>query len=114
MTFDGISGNADDYQATSSNQVGGVLYNATLGLAAQLSSPTGLTLQVLGVATPLGSILGQLVAGPILNLVLPLLKPVFTALDSVLTPVLQLLGAQIGVSTVHGLPPVCGQSQLQY
>lgn len=114
MTFDGISGNADDYQATSSNQVGGVLYNATLGLAAQLSSPTGLTLQVLGVATPLGSILGQLVAGPILSLVLPLLKPVFTALDSVLTPVLQLLGAQIGVSTVHGLPPVCGQSQLQY
>jgi uncharacterized membrane protein len=39
---------------------------------------------------------------------------VFNALDSILTPVLQLLGAQIGVSTIHGLPPVCGQSKLQY
>jgi len=39
MTFDGISGNADDYQTTNSNQVGGVLYNATLGLATQLPVP---------------------------------------------------------------------------
>lgn len=114
MTFDGISGNADDYQNTNSNQVGGVLYNATLGLATQLSSPTGLTLKVFGAQTLLGSVLGQLVVGPVLAILLPLLKPVFNALDSILTPILQLLGAQIGVSTVHGLPPVCGQSQLQY
>ncbi|CAN7393891.1 pilus assembly protein TadG-related protein [Caballeronia sp. LjRoot34] len=110
MTFDGIVGNADDYQTTNSNQVGGVLYNATTGFATQLSAQNGLTVTVLGIKLPLGSAVGQILIG----FVVPLLTPVFNALDTVLMPVLQLLGAQIGVSTVHDLSLTCGQSQLQY
>ncbi|HMC47310.1 MAG TPA: hypothetical protein VKJ77_18475, partial [Caballeronia sp.] len=103
-------GNADDYQTTNSNQVGGVLYNATSGFASQLSAGNGLTLNVLGVSLPVSSPVGQ----ALLSFVLPLLTPIFNALDTVLMPVLQLLGAQIGVSTVHDLSLTCGQSQLQY
>src|SRR5471030_315031 len=110
LKFDGIVGNADDYQTTNSNQVGGVLYNATSGFASQLSAGNGLTLNVLGVSLPVSSPVGQ----ALLSFVLPLLTPIFNALDTVLTPVLQLLGAQIGVSTVHDLSLTCGQSQLQY
>ena len=110
MTFDGIAGNADDYQTTNSNQVGGVLSNATMGLATQLSAPNGLTVSVLGIQLPLGSSVGQILA----NFVVPLLTPIFNALDTILGPVLQLLGAQIGVSTVHNISLTCGQSQLQY
>lgn len=110
MTFDGIAGNADDYQTTNSNQVGGVLYNATTGLATQLSASNGLTVSVLGIQLPLGSAIGQTLA----NFVVPLLTPIFNALDTILGPVLQLLGAQIGVSTIHDISLTCGQSQLQY
>jgi uncharacterized membrane protein len=110
LTFDGIIGNADDYQTTNSNQVGGVLYNATSGLASEMSTGTALSLNVLGASLPVGSAVGQ----ALLSFILPLLTPVFNALDTVLTPVLQLLGAQIGVSTVHDLSLTCGQSQLQY
>jgi len=110
LTFDGIVGNADDYQTTNSNQVGGVLYNATTGFATQLSAGNGLTLNVLGISLPVGSAVGQ----ALLSFVVPLLTPIFNALDTVLMPVLQLLGAQIGVSTVHDLSLTCGQSQLQY
>jgi uncharacterized membrane protein len=42
------------------------------------------------------------------------LAPLLGALDLILVPVLQLLGAQIGVSTVHDISLTCGQSQLQY
>ncbi|WP_089160961.1 TadG family pilus assembly protein [Caballeronia sordidicola] len=110
LTFDGIVGNTDDYQTTNSNQVGGVLYNATSSFATQLSAGNGLTLNVLGASLPISSPVGQ----ALLSFVLPLLTPVFNALDTVLMPVLQLLGAQIGVSTVHDLSLACGQSQLQY
>ena len=110
LTFDGIVGNADDYQATNSNQVGGVLYNTTSGFATQLSAGNGVTLNVLGISLPISSPVGQ----ALLSFVLPLLTPIFNALDTVLMPVLQLLGAQIGVSTVHDLSLTCGQSQLQY
>jgi uncharacterized membrane protein len=110
LTFDGIIGNADDYQTTNSNQVGGVLYNATLGFATQLSAQNGLTVSLLGAPLPFGSAVAQ----ALLSFVLPLLTPIFNALDTVLDPVLQLLGAQIGVSTVHDLSLTCGQSQLQY
>lgn len=110
LKFDGIVGNADDYQTTNSNQVGGVLYNATSGFATNLSAGNGLTIVALGAQLPVGSVVGQLVLG----LVLPLLTPIFGALDAALDPILQLLGAQIGVSTVHDLSLTCGQSQLQY
>lgn len=49
-----------------------------------------------------------------LSTLVNLLTPILGALDSVLVPVLQLLGVQIGVSTIHDLSLTCGQSQLQY
>ena len=87
-----------------------MLYNATLGFATQLSAQNGLTVSLLGAPLPFGSAVAQ----ALLSFVLPLLTPIFNALDTVLDPVLQLLGAQIGVSTVHDLSLTCGQSQLQY
>jgi uncharacterized membrane protein len=41
-----------------------------------------------------------------------LLTPVLNSLDLLLVPLLQLLGVQIGVSTVHDLGLACGQAQL--
>ncbi|SOE66436.1 Uncharacterized membrane protein [Burkholderia sp. D7] len=110
LTFDGIVGNADDYQTTNSNQVGGVLANALSGFGAQLSAPNGLTVSVIGIQLGLGALVGQL----LVSVLVPLLTPIFNALDAILDPILQLLGAQVGVSTVHDLSLTCGQSQLQY
>ena len=110
LTFDGIVGNADDYQTTSSNAVGGVLATALSGLAASLSRQNGLS--VTGLAT-LGLPLGPFVSA-VLGVVVGLLTPILSALDLILVPVLQLLGAQVGVSTVHDISLTCGQSQLQY
>jgi len=110
LKFDGIVGNADDYQTTNSNQVGGVLANALSGFGTQLSAPTGLTVSVLGIQLGLGSVVGQ----ALVTFLVPLLTPIFNALDTILDPILQLLGAQVGVSTVHDLSLTCGQSQLQY
>ncbi len=109
LTFDGIVGNADDYQTVNSNNAGHVLGYALSSLAATISR-NGLTPNLLGlIPLPIGTLLGS-----VLGVVLNLLTPVLNALDLILVPVLQLLGAQIGASTIHGLPPVCGQSQLRY
>lgn len=110
LTFDGIAGNADDYQTVTSNQVGGVLTNALSGLATTISNPNNLNIVVLNsipisVPTLVSTIVGQVVG---------LLSSILPALDTVLDPILQLLGAQIGASTIHGFPPVCGQSQVVY
>lgn len=81
LMFDGIVGNADDYQSTDSNAVGGVLANSLSGLAATLA---------------------------------PALTLVTEDLDLALVPLLQLLGVQIGVATVHDLSLTCGVSKLVY
>jgi uncharacterized membrane protein len=70
-----------------------------------------LTVSVLG----LGLLLPiQTVVAWVVSTLVSVLTPLLNALDQVLVPVLQLLGAQIGVSTVHDLSLTCGQSQLQY
>jgi len=113
LTFDGISGNTDDFQSTNSNAVGSVLANATSTLYTQLSAPSALVVTLAGLPVVLN-------VGPILNLLKPVLAPtpptpsLFNVLDAVLVPVLQLLGVQIGVSSVHDLSLTCGQSQLVY
>jgi uncharacterized membrane protein len=113
LTFDGVVGNGDDFQSTNSNAVGSVLYNATSSLYTQLAAPQALVVTLGVLPLPLDT-------SPILNLLKPLLLPtppspsIFTALDTVLVPVLQLLGAQIGVSSIHDLSLRCGQSQLVY
>ncbi|KLU20467.1 hypothetical protein EOS_41275 [Caballeronia mineralivorans PML1(12)] len=111
LTFDGIAGNADDYQSVNSNAAGHVLSNALAGLAASISQPNGLTASVLG----LGLLLPlQTVVAWVVSTLVSVLTPLLNALDLILVPVLQLLGAQIGVSTVHDISLTCGQSQLQY
>lgn len=113
LTFDGIVGNTDDFQSTNSNAVGSVLSNATSTLFTQLSAPSALVVTLAGIQIPLN-------VAPILNLLKPVLSPtpptpsLFNILDAVLVPVLQLLGAQIGISSVHDQSLTCGQSQLVY
>jgi len=111
LTFDGIVGNADDYQTVNSNEAGHVLSNALAGLAASISQPNGLTVSVLG----LGLLLPlQTVVAWVVSTLVSTLTPLLNALDQIFVPVLQLLGAQIGASTVHDISLTCGQSQLQY
>jgi uncharacterized membrane protein len=114
LTFDGIVGNADDYQTVNSNRAGHVISYALANLSTSISQG-GL---VVNTPVPILNLVVQaLIPGLVsatLSTLVNLLTPVLGALDSVLVPVLQLLGVQIGVSTIHDLSLTCGQSQLQY
>ena len=61
-------------------------------------------------------IVGDITAlvSPLLSAIVAVLNPILTSLDALLVPLLQLLGVQIGVSTVHDLGLACGQAQLVY
>jgi uncharacterized membrane protein len=79
-------------------------------LNTSLSAPGGLIL-----ASPLlPSALLNSIAPLLLALLTPALTTILAGLDQVLVPVLQLLGAQIGTSTIHDLSLTCGESQLAY
>jgi uncharacterized membrane protein len=111
LTFDGITGNGDDYQSANSNQVGQVLTNALKGPAAALSTGTGLTVTATLLSVPVtisSSLLGSLLS----LLSNTALNPIFGALDQLLVPLLQLLGVQVGVATVHNMSLTCGVPQL--
>ncbi len=111
LTFDGVAGNADDYQSADSNALGSVLANALSGLSATLAQPGALSVTLLGGALglPLSPVVSALVAflGPALALATG-------DLDAALDPLLQLLGVQVGVATVHDLSLTCGVSKLVY
>jgi uncharacterized membrane protein len=107
LTFDGISGNADDYQSANSNAAGGVLANALSGLSASLAQPNGLTINLRGHGLPLGSIASALV-----TFLSPVLDVVLAGIDQAVDPLLQLLGVQVSVATIHDLSLTCGASQL--
>ncbi len=82
------------------------------GLSASLSKPGGLVIS--SSIGRLNSVL-QLMSPLVLGVLTPVLSTVVLAgLDQVLVPVLQLLGAQVGSSTVHDLSLPCGKSQLAY
>nr|WP_269506792.1 pilus assembly protein TadG-related protein [Burkholderia sp. IMCC1007] len=111
MVFDGITGNSDDYQSVNSNQVGEVLTNALSGPAAALSKGTGLTVTatLLGVPITVGtSVIGDLLA----MLSKTVLNGIFGALDQLLVPLLQLLGVQVGIATVHNMSLTCAIPQI--
>ena len=114
LTFDGIVGNADDYQTVNSNRAGHVISYALANLSTAISQG-GL---VVNTPVPIVNVVIQLLipglVSATLSTLVNLLTPILGALDSVLVPVLQLLGVQIGVSTIHDLSLTCGQSQLQY
>jgi uncharacterized membrane protein len=109
--FDGIAGNADDYQSANANAVGSALANALSGLAATLAQPGALSVTLLGGALglPLGPVVSALVA-----FLAPALTLVTEDVDAALVPLLQLLGVQVGVATIHDLSLTCGVSKLVY
>ncbi len=109
LTFNGIWGDSDDYQSSNSNAVGAESSYLLTQISNNLLSSLSLT--VAG-ANP-GSVLAA-VLQPLLTAVNTLLSPVLISLDALLVPLLQLLGVQIGVSTVHDLGLACGQAQLVY
>ncbi|WP_323118054.1 TadG family pilus assembly protein [Burkholderia alba] len=109
LTFNGITGDADDYQTSNSNAVGSVLTNALQGAAQALTAPNGLTLYVLGLGVPVGSVLG-----PLVSLLTTVLSPLLSSLDQVVMPLLNLLGAQVGIATVHNEALTCGAAQTVY
>ncbi|MCX4146395.1 MULTISPECIES: TadG family pilus assembly protein [Paraburkholderia] len=102
--FNGVTGDSDDYQTTNTNglgsAVGGLVSQFASGLAGSMHVTTLLGLDITGAAS---SLTGALAA---------LLTPVLNSLDLLLVPLLQLLGVQIGVATVHDLGLACGQAQL--
>jgi uncharacterized membrane protein len=110
LTFDGTvadAGSTTSYQTTNSDNAGAVISNALSNLGTQLSAPNALTVNVGGLSLSLGSI-----TGPIVSLLSTVLSPVLGLLDTALVPLLQMLGAQVGTSTIHDLSLTCGVSQL--
>jgi uncharacterized membrane protein len=105
LRFNNVAGDADDFQSTNTNALG----SATSGLVGQLAAG----LAGLMHATALGLDI-TVVAAPLLGALAGLLTPVLNSLDLLLVPLLQLLGVQVGVSTVHSLGLACGQAQLVY
>jgi uncharacterized membrane protein len=110
LTFDGVTPNEDDYQSANSNEVGRVLATALAGLAASLSQPNALNVTLFGSASlPIGVIDSMLLAA-----LLPALDTLLDGLDAAIDPLLQLLGVQVGVATIHDLSLTCGASQLVF
>lgn len=103
--FNGVSGDSDDYQTTNTNAVG----SAAGGLVGQLATGLAGSIRVSALGIDLTPIAGGLTAA-----LAALLTPILNSLDLLLVPLLQLLGVQIGVSTVHDLGLACGQAQLVY
>lgn len=110
LSFDGVSGNDDDYQRADSNAAGGVLANALAGLATSLAQPGALSIRLFGMPS---SLLDPLTSA-LVSLLSTLLSPVLMALDAVIEPLLQLLGVQLGVAGIHDLSLTCGVSKLVY
>lgn len=109
MTFNGVAGDSDDYQSTNSNAVGGATSGLLTQVVAQL--PNSVYVTLLGIPVLGNTLIGGIVSG-LLSALVNLLTPVLNTLDLILVPVLQLLGVQIGTTTVHDLGLACGQSQL--
>jgi uncharacterized membrane protein len=105
LVFNGVPNSSDAYQSTNTNGVGA----ATAGLLTQLAA---------GMSSSIYATVGHanvsVAAAPLLTAIVGLLSPILTSLDALLVPLLQLLGVQIGVSTVHDLGLACGQAQLVY
>jgi uncharacterized membrane protein len=105
LTFNGVPNSGTAYQSTNTNAVG----SAAAGLLTQLATQMATSIH----ATLLGVDVSG-VAAPLLSAIVSVLNPILTSLDTLLVPLLQLLGVQIGVSTVHDLGLACGQAQLVY
>lgn len=105
LEFDGVVGNGDDIQRSTSNAVGSVLGNAVGTLVDNLELKA-CVLGICGDASYLADVLSVLHT----NIVAPLL----TLLDAVVQPLLGLLGVQLGYSDIHHQSLSCGEPQLVY
>ncbi|RFU47975.1 TadG family pilus assembly protein [Paraburkholderia sp. DHOC27] len=110
MTFNGIVGDSDDYQSTNTNALG----SATSGVLTQVVSALSSSVYAVFAGVPLTNGLVYNAVVGLLNALVNLLTPILNSLDALLVPLLQLLGVQIGVVTVHDLGLTCGQAQLVY
>lgn len=107
LTFNGVAGDGDDFQSVNTNGLG----SATSGLLTQLASQLPSTLYVtVGGLVADTSVL--IVLKPLLDLLVSTLTPILNSLDGLIVPVLQLLGVQVGVSTVHSIGMSCSDAQL--
>jgi uncharacterized membrane protein len=108
LQFNGSSGSFNTTQTVNSNAVGSDVGTLTSALLTAL--PNALQITVLG-SNALGSVVSTILSGltAALN---PVLTPIFNLLDSVLVPVLSLLGVQVGTATVHNEALTCGVAQL--
>ena len=104
--FNGVQGDGDDYQTTNTNGVGSAVGGLLTQLASGFSGTPG-TIHVRLLGADVSGAAGLLISG-----LVTLLTPVLQSLDALLVPLLQLLGVQIGVATVHDLGLACGQAQL--
>jgi uncharacterized membrane protein len=108
LYFNGSSGSFNTSQTVNSNAVGSDVGNLTGTLLAAL--PSALQVTVLG-SNLLGDILSTVLSG-VTGALTPVLTPIFSLLDSVLVPVLSLLGVQVGTATVNNMALTCGVPQL--
>ena len=111
LVFNGVPNSSTAYQSVNTNALGSVTTGVLTQLAAALSNqtPGNQTIHATVAGLDVTALVGPLVSG-----LATLLSPILTSLDALLVPLLQLLGVQIGVSTVHDLGLACGQAQLVY
>jgi len=106
MHFDGVIGNEDDIQRSTSNAIGSVLSTAVRGLTSGLSLKACTALFFCLPTTELKSLLNTLNTAVI--------APLLGLLDTVIQPLLGLLGVQLGYSDVHHQSLTCGEAKLVY
>lgn len=106
MRFDGVIGNSDDIQRSTSNAVGSVLSTGVGGLTGGLSLQACLLGVICLPTNELKSLLNTLNTAVI--------TPLLSLLDTVIQPLLSLLGVQVGYSDVHHQSLTCGESKLVF
>lgn len=104
-----FTGTPTQSQTLDTNDLGNALGNTLQALQAQLQQPDSLEVKLLGINLGLGH-----VAGTLLAVLDPLLTPLTDLLNTVLMPVLQLLGIQLGIATVDYNALSCGNAVLVY
>jgi len=80
------------------------------GPVAALSSSAGLVVNATLLGIPIRVSTG-LIGNLLALLTQSTLNPILGALDQLLVPLLQLLGVQVGVATVHNMSLACGVAQ---
>lgn len=108
MHFDGLIGNEDDIQRSTSNTVGSVLSTAVGGLIGGLN----LKACLLGICS--STLYANELKGLLSTLNTAVITPLLSLLDAVIQPLLSLLGVQLGYSDVHHQSLTCSEAKLVY